>query len=159
RELAVTELPGRPAQLLPLRDGRILVTLRDTNRLIALEPGAKAEDPLATRCERATFVEPIGLAVSPDGARIAVTAGWDHRLMLRGAAPLATARVVDVAAEPRGVLIAADGATAYVAHMTGGVVSTVALDRPDQPAQRTYVRPARAIDARSKAPGAKRAAK
>ena len=138
-EIAVTELPGSPAQVLPLADGRVLVTLRDTNRLLALEPGARPEEPLRTRCARATYTEPFGIAVSPDGARVAVTAGMDHRLMILDAPALGVERSVDLPAEPRGVLVSADGAAAYVAHLTGGVVSVVPLAHPDEPA--IYVRP------------------
>src|SRR5262249_4855978 len=42
-ELAVTPLPGSPAQLLVLADGRVAATLTDTNRVIVLEPGERAD--------------------------------------------------------------------------------------------------------------------
>jgi mono/diheme cytochrome c family protein len=140
-ELAVTELPGRPAQLLPLADGRILVTLRDRNRLVALEPRDLPEQGLEIRCERATFTEPWGLAVSADGARVAVTAGWDHKLSLLAAGSLSTERLVDLPAEPRGVLISEDGETAFVAHLMGGILTQVSLNRPDEPPRRSFLRP------------------
>jgi DNA-binding beta-propeller fold protein YncE/mono/diheme cytochrome c family protein len=152
-ELAVTELPGSPAQVLPLADGRILVTLRDENRLLALEPGARPEDPLRTRCARATYTEPFGLAVSPDGARVAVTAGWDHRLTILDAGALEIARTVDLPAEPRGVLVSADGADAYVSHLAGGVVSVVSLARPDEAP--TLVRARPSLPAPATKPGGK----
>ena len=140
-ELAVTELTGSPEQILPLADGRILVTLRDQNRLVALEPGATPREPLQTRCERPTYTEPFGLAVSPDGARVAVTAGWDHRLMLFDAAGLDLERTVELPAEPRGVLLSSDGESAYVAHLVGGVVSVVSLGHADQLPGRIPTRP------------------
>jgi mono/diheme cytochrome c family protein len=151
-EIAVTELPGSPAQVLALADGRVLVTLRDTNSLLALEPGARPEEPLRTRCARATYTEPFGLAVSADGARVAVTAGWDHRLAILDAPSLDIARTVDLPAEPRGVLLSGDGAAAYVAHLAGGVVSIVPLARPDDAPSRVAVRPPRSKRAPAKGP-------
>jgi DNA-binding beta-propeller fold protein YncE len=156
-EIAVTEVAGRPAQLLALPDRRVLVTLRDTNKVIALEPGDRPEDGLVVLCERATYTEPWGLAVSTDGARVAVTTGWDHKLMILEAGSLATTRVVDLPAEPRGVLLSQDGDTAYIAHMVGGVVSSVSLSRPSDPPRRTFVRPER--PAPTAKPPAKREAK
>jgi len=142
-ELAVTALPGRPAQLLPLADGRVLVTLRDRNRVVALEPGARPEDGLVSLCERPTYVEPGGLAASPDGRRVAVTAGWDHRLMLLEGRSLDLERAVVLPAEPRGVLVTDDGEDAYVTHLIGGAISVVSLARPDDPPRRVSTRPDR----------------
>jgi mono/diheme cytochrome c family protein len=140
-ELAVTELAGRPAQILPLRDGRLLVTLRDRNRLLVMDPGDQPERPIATLCERPTYTDPFGLAVSPDGARVALTAGFDHRLSLLDARTLDSARTIDLPAEPRGVMLSGDGETAYVAHLVGGAVSVVDVARQESAVQRIFVRP------------------
>ena len=126
-ELAVTPVDGAPAELLPLADGRVLVTLRDTNRLAVLEIPEAREAPLELRCSLPTASEPWGLAVSPDGATVALTAAWDHRLTLLSSADLAPRHEIDLPAEPRGVLMSEDGRTAWVTHMIGGLLSKIAL--------------------------------
>ena len=143
-ELAVTPLDGEPAQILPLADGRVLISLRDTNRLAVFEIPAASEAPLEPRCSVATHAEPWGLAASPDGATVALTAAWAHRLTLLASADLAPLTTVDLPPEPRGVLLSADGRAAWVNHMTGGRVSKILLDgaprvttinpRPEEPA-------------------------
>ena len=122
--LAVTPLDGEPAQLLPLTDGRVLVALRDKNRVAAFEANDPSS-PLTERCTVATYVEPFGLAVSPDGAELGVTAAFDHELMILDGASLAVTRSASLPREPRGVLFSDDGDSVYVSHAAGGVVSVV----------------------------------
>ncbi|MBL9025295.1 MAG: hypothetical protein JNL21_24085, partial [Myxococcales bacterium] len=141
-ELAVTEVGGKPAQVLPLPGGRLAVTLRDKNQLVIFEVAAAPEDALVHRCSRATYAEPFGLAVAADGATLALTSGWDHRLTFLDASSLEISRTVDVAAEPRGVLLSDDGKSAYVSHLVGGVVTIVPLE-PKGQAKAVFVRPPR----------------
>jgi DNA-binding beta-propeller fold protein YncE/mono/diheme cytochrome c family protein len=140
-ELAVTKVDGRPAQVLPLVDGRLLVTLRDRNQLDVLELGDALDVPLDARCAKATPEEPFGLAVSADGATVALTSGAAHTLSFLASDSLETRRAVDVAAEPRGVLLSDDGKTTYVGHLVGGVISVAPISAGD--ATSTFVRPPR----------------
>jgi mono/diheme cytochrome c family protein len=148
-ELAVTLLEREPAQILPLADGRVVVSLRDKNRLAVFEIPEKNEAPLEPRCSIPTYAEPWGIAISPDGATVALTAALDHRLTLFASADLKPLKTVELPPEPRGVLISADGRVAWVTHMVGGRVSKILLDaggelrvttmnaRPDEPAPKT----------------------
>jgi len=132
-ELAVTPLPGPPAQLLVLADGRVAATLRRQNRVVLLEPGEHAGAPLEVLCEAATAAEPWGLGATPDGARIVVTSAWGHTLTVLDAGSLETVARVDLPREPRGVLVDDDGRRAFVTHLVGGRVSVVDLARDGQP--------------------------
>jgi cytochrome c peroxidase len=142
-ELAVTPLDGEPAQILPLADGRVLISLRDKNRLAVFEMPEASDAPLELRCALPTYAEPWGLAVSPDGATVALTAAWDHRLTLLASADLAPLKTIDLPPEPRGVLIGNDGRAAWVTHMIGGRITKIVLEgaphvttikaRPDEP--------------------------
>lgn len=143
RELAVTLLPGKPAQLLPLQDGRLLVALNDKNNLIVLEQNPKPEDGLEIRCERPTYAQPWGLAISPKGDRIALSASWDQRVELLDSNTIDLKATLRVGAEPRALLWSEDGHTVYVSHLIGGVVSAFSPDRPEEKVQRIYVRPER----------------
>jgi hypothetical protein len=140
-ELAVTPLPGAPAQLLVLADGRVAATLTDTNRVIVLEPGERADEPLAALCDAATPAEPWGLAATPDGARLVVTSGWGHALSILDAGSLALQRRVPLPRDPRAVVVEDDGRRAFVAHMVGGRVSIVDLTDPAIPVHAVDLRP------------------
>lgn len=141
REIAVTKVDGKPAQLLPLPDGRLAITLRDTNRLAIFEQGAAPEAPIVLRCSHATRAEPFGLALSNDGATLALSQAMDHRVSFLRADSMEEKRAVDVAAEPRGVLLASDGKTAYVGHLRGGVVTAIPVETGEPTT--IFVRPPR----------------
>lgn len=127
-ELAVTPLDGAPSQLLVLDDGRVAVTLRDRNRVTILEPPTRPDLPLEPLCDAAVAVEPVGLATSPDGARLFVTSGWGHALTALDPGDLAAAYTVDLPREPRSVIVDDDGRRAFVAHVVGAKMSAVSLD-------------------------------
>src|ERR1700689_4864911 len=63
-DLGSTPVGGRPAQLMFLPDGRLVVTLRDRAQIVVLEPQADPAKGLDARCGVATDVEPSGLAPS-----------------------------------------------------------------------------------------------
>lgn len=158
RELAVTPLPGKPAQLLPLSDGRLLVSIHDKNKLIVLEQNKKPEDGLEIRCEQTVYAQPWGLAVSPKGDRIALTAAWDQRVMLLDSNTIELKSTLSVAAEPRAVLWSEDGQTVYVSHLIGGVVSSFSAEKPLETLSTIFVRPERKASEGAKAAKAKNAA-
>lgn len=154
RELAVTLLPGKPAQLLALRDGRLVISLVDKNKLIVLEQNPKPEDGLDIRCERATYAQPWGISVSPAGDRLAVAAGWDQKVMVFDSNTIELRSSTGVAAEPRGVLWSGDGKTVYVSHLIGGVVDAVRPDEEGNKVQAIFVRPERPESPTAKAKNA-----
>ncbi|MEQ9319845.1 MAG: c-type cytochrome [Polyangiaceae bacterium] len=119
-------LPGKPSQLVVGGDGRIWVAVRDRNVVIGLEAGQDGTTltPVATL---KTPTEPVGLATNPDGDVLAVTSAWAQRLVTIAIPSGETIHSVALPREPRGVAIAEDGATAYVAHAIGSAVSRVAL--------------------------------
>jgi mono/diheme cytochrome c family protein len=124
--LATTALGGHPGEALVLSDGRVAVALRDKNRVAIFEPGAAPETPLERRCLVKTPVEPVALAASADDRSLLVTSAWAHRLSVYGAEALEHRFSVDVAREPRDVLV--EGGRAFVSHVVGGQVSVIDLD-------------------------------
>lgn len=115
-----TELPGAPAQVLPL-DGRVLVTIRDPGSLLILEPDGNGG--LAEKARVALADDAWGIAITPDEKVALVSSAWTHRV---AAVDLDAARVlwsVDVAREPRGIAVMPDGKTAYVTHLVGAALT------------------------------------
>lgn len=133
---APIELPGAPAQVLALAD-RVLVTIRsvpeDRTRpnpithppglLLIMKPDAEKGLVEAARVDLPA--DAWGIAVSPDESTVLVTSAWTHKV---SAIDLATAKVrwtLDVAREPRAVVIRPDGASAYVTHLVGGALTRI----------------------------------
>jgi hypothetical protein len=114
-------LPGRPAQALALR-GRTLVTLRDPGKLLIVSSAASGMK-IASSIDLPA--DAWGIAVTHDEKTALVTSAWTHQV---SAVDLATGTVrwsVDVAREPRGVVIGRDG-TAYVSHLVGRELTVLA---------------------------------
>jgi mono/diheme cytochrome c family protein len=128
KPLASAPLEGRPAQLLFLPDGRLVVALRDHAQLEVLEP--TEQGGLEARCAVDTDVEPYGLALTPNDATLLVTHGWGRSLVAMDAKSPTFARSFEVALprEPRSVVVADDGGRAFVSHTVGGAVSVVDLE-------------------------------
>src|SRR5262249_18610961 len=125
KEIAATPLRGRPEQVLVLADGRVAVTLRSSNALEVLEPSAREDQPLAARCVVDTRAEPIAIAATPDDATILVTSGWGHAVGAFDAASFAPKFEVNVARDPRSVVVSDDGSRAFVAHVVEARMSVV----------------------------------
>jgi DNA-binding beta-propeller fold protein YncE/mono/diheme cytochrome c family protein len=126
KHLSTTKLDGRPGQLVMLKDGRLVVTLRDRAKLAVLDP-ARADAPLETRCSVDTPADPVGLALTP-GEDVLVAAAWDHALAAYRGDELKHAYTVDVEREPQAIVVSAEGKTAFVAHSVGGKASIVDLE-------------------------------
>jgi DNA-binding beta-propeller fold protein YncE/mono/diheme cytochrome c family protein len=112
------DLPGPPAQVLPLRDST-LVTIRDPGLLLVLDSGLRevGRVPLAA--------DAWGVAVTADSKIAVVSSAWTHRLT---GVDLGTREVrwtVDVAREPRAVVIPKSGDRAYVTHLVGTALTRV----------------------------------
>lgn len=128
REVAVTPLPGSPAALVSLADGRIAAALRDRNEVIVLEP-TEASRPLSSLCRRAVASEPVGLASSSQlvegrtEERIAVSSGFGHALTILRAHDLSSERAIRLKRDPRAIV--AHGGKLFVSHVTSSDVSVV----------------------------------
>ena len=126
REIGVTPLPGRPGHVLALADGRVAVTLRDTGRVVVLEPADDAlAKPFEERCAASVAAEPWSLAAQ--GEHLLIGSGFGAALTVLHAGNLGVVRTVALPREPRAVLVANGGKTAFIAHAVGGIVSAVDL--------------------------------
>lgn len=116
------QLDGAPAQVLPLAD-RVLVTMRDPGALLVL--GLDTGDILFEKARVPLPDDAWGVAVTPDETIALVSSAWTHQV---SAVDLAAGKVlwsVDVAREPRGIVITDDGATAYVTHLIGADLTRI----------------------------------
>src|ERR1700722_6190701 len=125
KDLASTPLDGKPAQLMFMPDGRLVVAVRDKSEVEVLEPGADPTKPMDARCSVPTDAEPFGVALSPDDSKLVVTAGWGRSMTTYDAksANLAKSGSVALPREPRSVVVSDDGSRAYVSQAVGGQVS------------------------------------
>jgi cytochrome c peroxidase len=116
------EMPGAPAQVLAL-DGRILVTVRDPGLLVIMKP-----DDAAGLVETGRVALPAdawGVAVTADERLALVTSAWTHQVSAVDLASGTKLWTIDVAREPRGVVVRADGASAYVTHLVGSSLTRI----------------------------------
>lgn len=111
---ARVELPGRPAQVFATGD-RVLVTVRDPGLLMVFSSGEAPKELGRV----ALPYDAWGLAVSPDAKVAYVTSAWSHKLSRIDLGTMRVTWSVDVAREPRGVTVTADGARVYVTHLIG----------------------------------------
>ena len=124
RQLAATALGATPGQLLVLHDGRLAVTLRDKNRLALFEIGAP-EAPLVFLRSAPVPAEPIALARTK--GRLLVASGWGRSLTHFDLDDLTPVSRIELAREPRAVVVDEDGARAFISHAIGGTLSVVEL--------------------------------
>lgn len=129
KDVSKTGLAGKPAQLMFLADGRLVVALRDKAQVEVLEPGADAAQPMEARCSLDTEAEPYGVAATPDDSALIVTSAWGKSLASFDAKGAKMAKQWEVALprEPRSVVVSDDGTHAFVAQAVGGQVSVVDL--------------------------------
>ncbi len=131
------EAPGAPAQVLPL-DGRVLVTVRDPGLLMVLAPNAAGALEETARVELPE--DAWGLAVTADERTAIVTSAWSHQV---SAVDLTTAKKlwsVDVAREPRGVVVTKEG-VAYVTHLVGASITRLEGVGAEPPRARSILLP------------------
>jgi DNA-binding beta-propeller fold protein YncE/mono/diheme cytochrome c family protein len=132
KELAATPVDGAPSQIMVAPDGRIFALLRDRSRLQVLE-AEKTDGSLIARCSVETAAEPVGLASTPDDKTIVVSSAWGRALTAYESERLARLYEVSLPREPRAVVVSDDGATAFVSHAVGSVISAVDLSKPAHP--------------------------
>lgn len=131
REVRTTDLPGRPEQLARVGEAGLAVTLRETNQ-VALYEIEGQDDPdgepaLTLRATADVASDPYGIAVSPRG-EILVTSAWGHTVTSLSASTLERRFALDVAREPRAVVVSPDGARAFVTHLIGSKITVIPLD-------------------------------
>lgn len=125
-EVRSAAVDGAPEHLLVLDDGRVMTTISDGRRVEVYQPAAAPGDPpIIKRCERTVPPGPFALAVSEDGASVAVTSAWGAALTVLDGDTLEPRRVVSLPRSPRGVSITAG--RAYVTHLAGSQLSVVDL--------------------------------
>jgi DNA-binding beta-propeller fold protein YncE len=163
KQLASTPVDGIPGHMILSPDGRLLVSVKDKNQVLAFEPPAAPDKPLITSCFIDTAVEPVGLALAPDGT-VLVTSGWGRALAGYDGDTLAKKYEVALGREPRAVVVSDDGKSAFVSHAVGSQMSVVELAsgkvktqklRGKDPLVAMRRRVARAQPARLKAAGVK----
>jgi mono/diheme cytochrome c family protein len=119
-ESSSIDLGGTPSELVMLDDGTMIVSLRDTNEIVTVVGGSVAHRiPVPT--------EPIGLAITLDGETLLVTSGWAHKLTAIDTRTLTQTWSIDVAREPRKVVVA--GWKAWVSHAMGSTLESVDIGR------------------------------
>ncbi|MCE9574680.1 MAG: c-type cytochrome, partial [Deltaproteobacteria bacterium] len=109
---------------------RAYVADRANDRIVVVDVGARA---LTVRARWATPAEPFGVALTPDHQQLLVTTIADRAMVALATADGAEQWRHALAAEPRGVAIAASGREAMVGYLTTGTVERIALDRAGHP--------------------------
>ncbi|MFT3769421.1 MAG: c-type cytochrome [Minicystis sp.] len=142
--VVTTRLACAPEQVAIAGEGRVVVSLRGCNRVEVIAIDLAGEGAVVASAEVAA--EPFGLAIAPSGAVI-VTSAFGHALTALDGETLAPRFTIDLAREPRGVVIAPDGRRAFVTHAVGDAISVVDLI-PQDGAERPSAHRVRALGAR-----------
>ena len=117
-EVSSVDVGGTPAELVMMPNGTIIASLRDTNELVTIAGGIV--------CRRLSVpTEPIGLALTPDDQTLLVTSGWARTLTAVDMHRFEAEWKVDVAREPRKVVVS--GWHAYVSHAMGNTIESIDL--------------------------------
>jgi len=109
-----------PSQITLARDGRLFVAERGENAVSVYDLAGRRR-----LCRASVAIDPAGLALSPDGARLYVTSGLAHTLTALDTVTFATLGVVDVPREPRAVAVSPDGTRVFLSHVAGPALSAV----------------------------------
>jgi cytochrome c peroxidase/DNA-binding beta-propeller fold protein YncE len=143
-EVKTVNLPGAPAQVLAL-DDRVLVTVRASSALAEkTEDGGAPKVPDAPKPPGLLLVmkpdasaglveiarvplpaDAWGIAITPDEKTALVSSAWTHKVSSIDLASAKVSWTVDVAREPRGIVVRPDGAAAYVTHLVGADLTRI----------------------------------
>lgn len=115
------ELPGRPAAVLPTSTD-VLVTIRDPGMLLALR---RDGDELREVARVPLPGDAWGVALTPDQRRAVVTSAWTHTVSIVDLSEWRVVASLDVAREPRGVVVEPGGEVAWVSHLVGAELTRV----------------------------------
>ncbi|HYP88566.1 MAG TPA: hypothetical protein VEQ59_10440, partial [Polyangiaceae bacterium] len=124
REIASAGLDAAPGGLLVLPSGMIVVTLPQRSQLALLAFDGQS---LTSRCAITTAAEPVALALTPNARTLLVASAWGHRVTAYETATLREEYQVELAREPRAVVVDDEGTHAFVAHAVGSRLSRVDL--------------------------------
>jgi DNA-binding beta-propeller fold protein YncE/mono/diheme cytochrome c family protein len=122
---AATKIPGRPTSLLVTPSGKVVVAIRDRNKLAVLRASEEQGGALALDREIDVCTEPVGLALTPGGDDLAVACAWGNAIGRVSLAQGRMLRTTRVAREPRAVAFDETTGTAYVAHAVGNHVTRI----------------------------------
>ena len=122
-ELAALDLGVGAGEFVTDGAGLAYVADRRNGKVLRVRASADGFSVLDTARVR----EPHGVALSPDGAILYVTSVADHELLAYDTQTMTQRWRLELAAEPRGVAVAADGAHAIVGFLTTGAVASVDL--------------------------------
>lgn len=133
--LGMAKLAGKPARVLVMQDGRVVVSLSDISALEVLEPTPETGLPFKRRCLVDTAAEPMGLAMTPDQKTLLVATRWEPTLSAFSSTTMKSQAVIDLPRDPTSVMTSHDGKKAFVTHAAGGMISLVDLEKlQDKPA-------------------------
>ncbi|NVB39377.1 c-type cytochrome [Pseudenhygromyxa sp. WMMC2535] len=127
---AVASLAFSPGAGELVRDGAsgaVFLADRADDRVVMIAPGDAGGRGLEV-LSGAQIREPHGLALSPDGATLYVTSVANHELVALDTQTMAQRWAVELAPEPRGVAVSADGKRAVVGFLSMGALASVELD-------------------------------
>lgn len=125
------KLPGPPAQLIH-RDGQVLVTIRQPSLLMAFDT-AGSDDPGAWKESWKVELpdDAWGLAVDATQDSAYVSSAWGHQVSAVSLKDGKKRWSVEVAREPRGLLVA--GSDLYVNHLVGREITRLTKLTTDAP--------------------------
>jgi mono/diheme cytochrome c family protein len=133
RDVARTPLAAAPSEVVIGTDGRVYVGLRSASAIAVLGSTGSADAPLVEASRLPTGTEPVGLALTADGATLLVTTGISHELKAFSLVDGQPRFTVNLPREPRSLVVVADGSRAFIAHAAGSTVSAVDLVAKDHP--------------------------
>jgi DNA-binding beta-propeller fold protein YncE/mono/diheme cytochrome c family protein len=122
--LGRTPAEGGPSQLVMAPDGTVYAAMRQQASVRVFRPGSRL-GALVRTGEMSTSLEPVALALSPDGSTLAVACAWSHRVEAIDLGRRARTFSTDVPREPRGLVFFDRGRKLAVAHAVGSKVSVL----------------------------------
>lgn len=130
--LAETTLTCAPHQLLAGARGELFVSQPRCNRVARLELHAR-DGALEVREAQTVALpsEPVALGFDPAERELFVISAYGQTLTGLSLPGLVQTRSIWVEREPRAVSISEDGASAFVSHASGGVVTEVLLENDE----------------------------
>lgn len=135
RLVSAIDVGGAPGQMVLLKDGRLVVTVRDANALLVLGGGGTARSPLRKDTRIDVAAEPIGLALSPDDRTLVATSGWGRTVTVIDTDLFLRKVEHKVAREPRAAVFSDDGKRIFVTHAVGQSIDVLPIGPIDPKAK------------------------
>lgn len=113
--------PNAPAGSKSATPSRIPVSPTGAGLLLIMRPDAAAG---LVEVARVTLpADAWGIAVTPDEKTALISSAWTHQVSAVDITSAKKTWSIDVPREPRGVVVRKDGASAYVTHLVGGMIT------------------------------------